>query len=126
MDKKGRDRTEAGRRDAEDEQKVALFLDALNQQNGPAPSHLHERIAAQVTQASVQPDAIDRLLAWLVMAPWRPALAAVIPLIFGFLIGFSDTLEYESDIDTLIYAEGFRTYQSQFGFSDLETNDDEI
>ena len=72
-----------------------------------APAHLAGRIAGAVA------DPPQRLLDWLGASLWRPAVAAGLPLAFGFLVGVllppsqTDDSEMMLDIGLMAFAESY-------------------
>lgn len=87
-------------------------LDGLRRVQPLAPPHLASRILANLPGATVQ----ERAILWLTDKLWRPAVAAAVPLMLGFVAGmFSSNPNVEEITDwyaaqDLVYAASIEEY----------------
>lgn len=91
------------------EDDIDEFFVAMSNQKVAPPSNLTQRIVGQLPdgQLPADPPPAPSPLAWLLPSPWRMAASLLLPLVFGFGMGFGDLLsdEPEYEIETLLFAD---------------------
>lgn len=91
----------------------ALAVDALLRAlpDRPAAAHLARRISAR---AGVSSDLWTAFADWFGQALWRPALAAALPLILGFVLGFTSPQRSDTNDAELLETVGLLAFSANF------------
>ena len=96
----------------QNEDELSQHLGALRRMQPTAPAHLAPKILANLPE----PTAVDRFTLWLTTAVWRPALAAAVLLMLGFVAGVYGSNPYVEDVtswyaaEDLVYAATIEEY----------------
>ena len=77
-----------------------------------APPGLRERISAN----AARPDVWQRVFEWFTGPLWRPALAAMFPLVVGFVIGLNNTLPGDDDLAQELSLMAFTTSFEEYPY----------
>ncbi len=97
----------------QDQDQLDQRLQRLRQLQTRAPAHLAGRILANLPE----PTPAEQFLLWLTTSLWRPALAAAVPLMIGFVAGvfgshpLNDDLAAWYSAEDLVYATFIEEYE---------------
>jgi hypothetical protein len=107
----------------ENPDRLEQLLDKLQYNQPTAPTLFRARLLAELPSQKG-----DDLLSWYRESPWRPVYAAVLPLLFGFGLGFFDFAGGDVyDVDNLLLATAFddsNLSDAFFSLDDTEPNDE--
>ncbi len=90
------------------DEQLGMLLD--NRALPPAPAHLTQRILANLPPRTP----LESIAGWLQTSPWRTAMAATLPILLGFSLGFSgyvaDPDAVNLDVEAIVFADNLGDY----------------
>jgi len=98
--------------DARADAQLQELLDELLQPQQAAPAYLSQRILANLPTASPAQD----IFSWLTSSLWRSAWVAALPLVLGFVMGITvslndNSLADELDVEALVFAQHIEEFE---------------